>query len=131
MNANHIVIFVLVCIVLMPFFIFPMNIVSSLIVGMFFGAEACGLALLLSTLFCICIVFPLASAYYALKEEEICPWLRERQERRQRKEETRLASDPAYAAYKEKLALREAGRRIVAARQKWWVKAAFGDYAGR
>jgi hypothetical protein len=88
---NTTVILVLVCIVLLPFFIPPVNIFSSLVVGMFFGAEAGGLAFIISTLFYLCIVFPLAHVCYAFKD-----WLA-------RKEKARLA-DPAYA-------LREAARR--------------------
>jgi hypothetical protein len=87
MNTNHIVIIVLVCVVLLPFFIFPMNIVSSLVVGMFFGAEAGVIAFLLSSFFFVCIVLPLYCVYDSFVEK--------------RKEQ-----DPAYRARKKANALR-------------------------
>jgi uncharacterized membrane protein len=105
MNTNHIVIIILVCVVLLPFFIFPMNIVSSLVVGMFFGAEAGVIAFLLSSFFFVCMI-PFASIYYSRKEKQ------------------RLAADPAYAARIERLreyhALRMAEEAFDG--RPWWLR---------
>jgi hypothetical protein len=93
--SNTTIIFVLVCIVLLPFFIPPMNFVSSFIVGIFLGADAGLIAFLLSMFFFVCIMLPLWMVYDGFVEK--------------RKEQ-----DPAYRARKEANA-----RRNLEAESRW------------